>query len=41
LACIRESPIVVSVAGGGPRGEIRGALAAMGFRELSDFVCTA
>jgi glycosyltransferase involved in cell wall biosynthesis len=34
-------PIVVSVAGAGPRGQIRQALVAMGFRELDDFVCAA
>ena len=34
-------PIVVSVAGEGPRRAIREALAAMGFRETRDFVCAA
>ncbi len=37
----RGLPLVVSVAGEGPRGEIRAALAAMGFEELRDFVCAA
>lgn len=36
-----RQPIVVSVAGAGPRSEIRGALRAMGFRERRDFVCAA
>jgi glycosyltransferase involved in cell wall biosynthesis len=34
-------PVVVSVAGDGPRRQIRDAMAAMGFRELQDFVCAA
>lgn len=34
-------PIVVSVAGSGPRNEIRATLAAMGYRETRDFVCAA
>jgi glycosyltransferase involved in cell wall biosynthesis len=34
-------PIVVSVAGSGPRGEIRAALDKMGFREGLDYVCAA
>jgi len=34
-------PIVVSVAGAGPRAEIRAALDGMGFRELVDYVCAA
>jgi glycosyltransferase involved in cell wall biosynthesis len=33
--------IVVSVAGAGPRSEIRAALARMGFRELQDYICAA
>ncbi|MDG2308701.1 MAG: glycosyltransferase family 2 protein [Candidatus Binatia bacterium] len=33
--------IVTSVAGAGPRGEVRAALARMGFVELRDFVCAA
>ncbi len=41
LANVRDMPIVVSVAGERPRGESRGALTAMGFRELTDFVCAA
>jgi glycosyltransferase involved in cell wall biosynthesis len=41
---LREScrrPLLVSVAGAGPRNEIRGALESMGLRELRDFVCVA
>lgn len=34
-------PIVVSVAGAGPRGEIRAALTEMGFREGIHFICAA
>lgn len=34
-------PVVVSVARAGPRGEVRAALAAMGFEEERDFVCAA
>ncbi len=34
-------PLIVSVAGVGPRTEIRHALAAMGFSELRDYVCAA
>jgi glycosyltransferase involved in cell wall biosynthesis len=34
-------PIIASVAGVGPREEIRAALRAMEFRELRDFVCAA
>jgi glycosyltransferase involved in cell wall biosynthesis len=34
-------PLLVSVAGAGPRGEIRRALEAIGYREIRDFVCTA
>ena len=34
-------PIITSVAGPGPRGEIRAALEAMGFTEDVDFVCAA
>lgn len=34
-------PLVVSVAGAGPRSEIRQALSQMGFRELRDYVCAA
>ena len=36
-----EVPILVSVAGSGPRGEIRRALASMGYREGRDFICAA
>jgi len=41
LVSLPRAPIVVSVAGPGPRGRIRRALASMGFRELEDFVCAA
>ena len=41
LADHREEPIVVSVAGSGPRSEVRRALFEMGFVELRDFVCAA
>ena len=34
-------PIVVSVAGAGPRRQIRAALAALGREEGVDFVCAA
>ncbi len=37
----RGEPLVVSVAGAGPRALIRTALAEMGFRETRDFVCAA
>lgn len=37
----RGEPIVASVAGEGPRGEVRRALDGMGFVELRDFVCAA
>jgi glycosyltransferase involved in cell wall biosynthesis len=37
----RERPIVASVAGEVGRREVRAALAALGFRELRDFVCAA
>jgi len=41
LAAQPPYPIVVSVAGGGPRSEIRAALAEMGFCEGIRFVCAA
>jgi len=41
LADLRGVPIVASVAGAGPRGEVRRALSRMGFTELHDFVCAA
>lgn len=41
LPQLPHRPVVVSVAGEGPRRQIRDAMAAMGFRELQDFVCTA
>ncbi len=36
-----QDPMIVSVAGAGPRKEIRTALAAKGYREGIDFVCAA
>lgn len=41
LTSVRRAPIVVSVAGAGPRGQIRRALEEMGYREVHDFVCAA
>ncbi len=41
LADHRGEPIVVSVAGAGPRSEVRRALSNMGFVEVRDFVCAA
>lgn len=41
LAQLPRRPLVASVAGAAARGRIRGALAAMGFREMSDFICAA
>jgi GT2 family glycosyltransferase len=41
LPGLRALPLIVSVAGVGPRTEIRQALRAMGFCELRDFVCAA
>jgi hypothetical protein len=41
LAHLPRRPVVVSVAGEGPRREIRDAMARMGFRETHDFVCAA
>ena len=41
LPGLRSRPLVVSVAGAGPRSEIRQALSQMGFRELRDYVCAA
>jgi glycosyltransferase involved in cell wall biosynthesis len=37
----RALPLLVSVAGAGPRAEIRAALAALGYAELRDFLCAA
>lgn len=34
-------PVVVSVAGAGPRREIRDVMTSMGFREIIDYVCAA
>jgi len=41
LPSLSKLPLVVSVAGLGPRTEIRAALAAMGFREMRDYLCAA
>ena len=41
LARRSPHPIVVSIAGAGPRGKIRALLAAHGHVEGADFVCTA
>ncbi len=41
LPGLRSQPLIVSVAGLGPRTEIRNALSAMGFSELRDYVCAA
>jgi len=41
LPRLPRRPVVVSVAGAGPRGEIRRALAAMGFSETRDYICAA
>ena len=41
LPALRSRPVIVSVAGTGPRTEIRQALGVMGFRELRDYVCAA
>jgi hypothetical protein len=41
LAGMPRRPVVVSVAGQGPRGEIRACLTRLGFREGTDFVCAA
>ena len=41
LPSLPRRPLLVSVAGAGPRGEIREALAGMGFEEVRDFLCTA
>ncbi|MCP3979664.1 MAG: glycosyltransferase family 2 protein [bacterium] len=41
LRDIPRAPLLVSVAGAGPRDEIRAELTAMGFSETHDFYCTA
>ncbi len=41
LPGLPRRPIVASVAGAGPRRQIRDALTTMGFRETVDFVCAA
>jgi len=41
LPRLPRQPLVVSVAGAGPRSEIRRSLAGMGFIESRDFICAA
>ena len=41
LGAPKRAPLLVSVAGAGPRAEIRETLARMGWREGADYVCTA
>ena len=41
LIQVPRRPVVISVAGVKPRGEIRAAMTQMGFVELRDFVCAA
>ena len=41
LAVLPRRPVVVSVAGAGPRGEIRALLQELGLTEGEDFVCAA
>jgi len=41
LASLPALPVVVSVAGAGPRAQIRATLTALGRRQLRDFVCAA
>jgi glycosyltransferase involved in cell wall biosynthesis len=41
LPNLTARPLIVSVAGSGPRGEIRESLTQMGFRESRDYVCAA
>ena len=41
LARLKGEPLVVSVAGAGPRAEIRAHLQGQGFRELRDYICAA
>ena len=41
LMRVPRNPVVISVAGMKARGEIRDAMAQMGFQELQDFVCAA
>ena len=41
LLKLQPERIIVSVAGPGPRAQIRKALNAMGFRENHDYVCAA
>lgn len=41
LPQLRGERVVTSVAGAGPRSEVRSALREMGFHELRDFVCAA
>ena len=41
LGNVARLPLIVSVAGAGPRAEIREALARLGFVETRDYVCAA
>lgn len=41
LAALPREPLIASVAGAGPRAQVRGALAGLGFREERDFVVAA
>jgi glycosyltransferase involved in cell wall biosynthesis len=41
LADVAQRPVIVSVAGTAARAEVRAAMAALGLRELRDFVCAA
>ncbi|SRR6266404_3650735 len=41
LADVVERPIIVSVAGAAARAEVRAAMAALGLRELREFICAA
>jgi glycosyltransferase involved in cell wall biosynthesis len=41
LSALPRRPILVSVAGAGPRSVVRRALTAMGFVETQDFICAA
>jgi len=41
LAQLPRQPLLISVAGAGPRGEIRSYLNSIGFAETTDYICTA
>jgi hypothetical protein len=41
LARVQTRPVIVSVAGAGPRSEVRQALQALCYRESLDFICAA